>query len=152
MQEQFIHIDSYGNKFYNSDKGFDNLHRTDGPAIEYTTGGKEWYINGKRHRSDGPAVEYADGTKIWYLNNKCHREDGPAIDGANGGKFWYINGKLHREDGPAIDYSDGYQFWYINGQNLSEKEFNARMNPEPITLEQIADKFNIPLDKLRIKD
>ena len=27
------------------------LHRTDGPAIEYADGSKEWYLNGKRHLS-----------------------------------------------------------------------------------------------------
>ena len=28
-------------------------------------GTKRWYQNGQLHREDGPAVEYADGTKSW---------------------------------------------------------------------------------------
>ena len=31
-------------------------------------GTKFWYLNGELHREDGPAVEYEDGTKKWYLN------------------------------------------------------------------------------------
>ena len=61
-------IDKYGNKkWYNKDK---QLHRTDGPAVEYSVGTKVWYLNGKSHRTDGPAIEYADGTKVWLLNDK----------------------------------------------------------------------------------
>ena len=43
-----------GNKGYNIPYG--KLHRVDGPAIEYSNGTKEWYINGKRHRLDDPAI------------------------------------------------------------------------------------------------
>ena len=44
-------------------------------VIEYTvkvcdSGGKYWYLNGKRHCEHGPAIEWADGTKFWYLNDK----------------------------------------------------------------------------------
>ena len=45
-------------------------HREDGPAIEYSDGHKEWYINGERHRTDGPAVEYTDGDKSWFINDE----------------------------------------------------------------------------------
>ena len=45
-------------------------------------GSKEWYLNGNLHRKDGPAIEYANGSKAWYLNGKRRREDGPAIEGA----------------------------------------------------------------------
>jgi len=30
---------------------------------------KRWYINDKLHRTDGPACDYTDGTKCWYLND-----------------------------------------------------------------------------------
>jgi hypothetical protein len=53
---------------------------------------KRWYLNGNLHREDGPAVEYADESKLWYLNDKLHREDGPAVEHANGSKYWYLNG------------------------------------------------------------
>ena len=47
---------------------------------------------GQRHREDGgPAVEYSNGVKEWYINDELHREDGPAIMYPNGGsKFWFI--------------------------------------------------------------
>ena len=33
-------------------------------------GAKIWYLrlNGQLHREDGPAVEYPDGTIVWWLN------------------------------------------------------------------------------------
>ena len=82
-------IDQYGDVWYSKDG---NLHREDGPAIEWKDGGKAWYLNGKRHREDGPAIEYADGNKAWYINGKLHREDGPAYEYVDGDKFWYLNG------------------------------------------------------------
>ena len=60
-------------------------------------GDKYWYFNGQLHREDGPAVEYPDGTKHWYLKGEYHREDGPAIEYADGGKSWYLNGKKYSE-------------------------------------------------------
>ena len=68
-----------------------------------------------------------DGDKDWYLNDKLHCEHGPAIEGANGSKAWYLNDKLHREDGPAIEWAGGKE-WYLNGKELTEAEFNNRMN------------------------
>ena len=61
--------------------------------VEVDDGGnKYWHLNGQLHREDGPAVEYADGTKYWYLNGKCHRTDGPAVEEVDGTKFWFLNG------------------------------------------------------------
>ena len=48
---------------------------------------------------------------------------------ANGTKIWYRNDQLHREDGPAAEYASGTKYWCLNGENLTEEEFNARMNP-----------------------
>lgn len=31
-------------------------------------GNKRWHLNGELHREDGPAIEFADGTISWYLN------------------------------------------------------------------------------------
>ena len=116
----------------------------------YNNGDKQWYLNGKLHREDGPAIERANGDKSWYLNGKCHREDGPAVEYDNGSKHWYLNGKLHRGEGPAIEFTSGDKIWFINGKRLSEEEFNNRTNVE-LSLEEISEKFNIPLDKLKIK-
>jgi len=53
-----------------------------------------WFnLNDQLHREDGPAIEYKTGSKFWYLNGQLHREDGPAIESANGDKFWYLNGQ-----------------------------------------------------------
>jgi len=30
----------------------------------------EWYLNNQLHRTDGPAIERADGTRLWYLNDQ----------------------------------------------------------------------------------
>ena len=71
---------------------------------------------------------WADGSKYWFLNNKLHCEHGPAIEGPDGYKSWYLNGKIHREDGPAVEWVNGYKAWYLKDENLTEKEFNYRMN------------------------
>jgi len=52
-------------------------HRLDGPAVEWSVSGKEWWINGKCHRLDGPAVMWPNRTKHWFIKNKnysksCH--------------------------------------------------------------------------------
>ena len=96
MKTYKVTVDKVGNtRWYNKNN---EIHREDGPAIEWADGTKSYYINGKRHREDGPAVEWADGTKLWYLNDKCHREDGPAVEWSNGGKYWFINGKKLTEE------------------------------------------------------
>ncbi len=43
-----------------------------------TYGDKRWYLNNQLHREDGPAIEWINGDKFWYLNNQLHREDDPA--------------------------------------------------------------------------
>jgi hypothetical protein len=59
-----------------------------------TDGTIRWYYElGQLHREDGPAVEWADGTKVWCRNGKLHREDGPACEWAEGSREWFIDGK-----------------------------------------------------------
>lgn len=36
----------------------------------HSKGTKLWYLNGELHRENGPAIEYRDGAKQWYLNGK----------------------------------------------------------------------------------
>ena len=98
----------------------DQLHREDGPAIEWSDGSKEWYLKGQRHRENGPAVEWSDGTKEWWVKGQRHREEGPAIEYSNGAKYWYLKGQCHREDGPAVEWSDGSKYWWFNGQRHRE--------------------------------
>ena len=58
---------------YRNEQG--ELHRTDGPAIEWNSGSKEWYINGERHREDGPAIEYLTSDREWWINGKEYSEE-----------------------------------------------------------------------------
>jgi hypothetical protein len=58
---------------YYNEKG--ELHRTDGPAVEWNDGCNSWWINGKLHREDGPAREWRDGSKVWYINGMLRREE-----------------------------------------------------------------------------
>ena len=94
---------------------------------------------------------YSNGGRHWYNEkDQLHREDGPAVEYADGYKEWFINGKLHREDGPAIEYASGTKLWYVNDRKLTEKEFNNR-NKVELTLDEIASKFGISVDQLKIK-
>ncbi len=80
---------------------------------------------GELHRVNGPAIEWANGDKSWWLNGKQHRTDGPAVEWTNGTKSWCLNGKRHRTDGPAVELANGDKEWWLNGKNLNESEFNA---------------------------
>ena len=99
-------------------------------------GAKVWKLpNGNLHREDGPAVEYSNGSgKEWYLNGDLHREGGPAVEWANGYKEWYLNGDLHREDGPAIEWANGYKEWYLNGREYTEQEYKYEMRSVKLKL------------------
>jgi hypothetical protein len=95
--------------------------------VKVTEKHTKWYnLEGQLHREDGPAIEFRDGYKAYYINGKRHREDGPAVDCGNKYKCYYINNKLHREDGPAVEYANGDKSYYINDEELTEEEFNNR--------------------------
>lgn len=98
------------------------LHKEDGPAVIWSDGSKEYFINGFLHNENGPAiVEYNKNfiRNQWYLDGVIHREDGPAVEhlNSNGTSYqeYYRNGKLHREDGPAVIHPSGTLLWYNNG-------------------------------------
>jgi len=102
----------------------------------------EWKNSrGQLHREDGPAIEYDNGDKLWFLNGKCHREGGPAIEYDNGDKEWYLNGWLHREDGPAVECVNGDKHWWINGVRIQSEEDRQRAKREKLEKE-IARKEN----------
>ena len=46
------------------------MKRNEFEKIEINHGNKCWYFDGDLHRTDGPAVEYSSGLKIWYLNKR----------------------------------------------------------------------------------
>jgi hypothetical protein len=118
-------------------------HRTDGPAVEYTSGDKFYYQNGQQHRTDGPAIERADGGKFWYLNGQSHRIDGPAMECANGDKYWYQNGNRHRTDGPASEYANGTKEYWIEWVRYTEEEFLKKTQPsvEELTVAEISKRL-----------
>ena len=97
-------INEYGDIHYYNEQN--QLHREDGPAEEWSSGSKFWFINGQKHRLDGPAEEYHNGDILWYNNNLLHRIDGPAVDCLDEDKVYYIMGKaLSYEEWLAIkDY------------------------------------------------
>jgi hypothetical protein len=74
------------------------------------------------HKEDGPAQIFPSGGRVWYRYGKKHRLDGPALEYCNGYKEWWINGLLHRVDGPAIIDYEGLEEWYINGTPFKTKE------------------------------
>ena len=38
-------------------------------VLIYSSGHKFWHLNGELHREDGPAIEYKEYS-YWFLNNK----------------------------------------------------------------------------------
>jgi hypothetical protein len=72
-EESTLEIDPFGNKSWKNKQR--ELHRLDGPAVEYVNGYKEWWQNGCLHREDGPAILYDDdgGSKSWFLNDILYR-------------------------------------------------------------------------------
>jgi hypothetical protein len=121
-------------------------------TVKVTADKTDWFNEkGELHRLDGPAIEYASGTKYWYQNDQLHRIDGPAVEYADGTKYWLQNDQLHRIDGPAVEWASGDKLWYIHGENLSEAKFLARTQPTELTLDEIAQRFGIPVELLKIK-
>ena len=116
-----------GDTFWRSAGG--QLHRTDGPAVEYADGSREWWVSGQRHRTDGPAIERASGSREWWVSGRLHRTDGPAVEYANGARQWWVHDRLHRDDGPAVENTDGTREWWVDGKRLTEEEFRAATAP-----------------------
>ncbi len=104
----------------------DNKEHTE---LKRTFNNRIEYHNDKEqlHRLDGPAIEYKNGTKKWIINGKFHRVDGPAIEWSTGSKEWWINGRLHREDGPAIIFHNGEKQWYLNYLNYTEEQWSQEV-------------------------
>ena len=64
----------------------------------YEDGAKFWYLNGQLHREDGPAIEYADGDKIWYINGRrlTKEEFNKRTKSDCAGKVVEIDGKKYK--------------------------------------------------------
>jgi hypothetical protein len=66
----------------------------------YASGNKSWYLNGQLHREDGPAIEYVDGHKSWYLDNvwytkSQHKAEMARRNNTCNGKVVTIEGKQY---------------------------------------------------------
>ena len=86
-----------------------------------------WLAGGQLHREDGPAIEYANGYHEYWVRGQLHRDDGPAKeDTASGFQVWYRHGQLHREDGPASIDPDGEESYWLDGKHYQTE---ARMAP-----------------------
>ena len=59
-------VDEYGIRSYYDNSG--QLRRLDGALHS------AWYHNNQRHRTDGPAIEWASGRKDWFINGKILTE------------------------------------------------------------------------------
>lgn len=58
-----------------------------------------WYYDGELHREDGPAIDWSDGSQFWFKHGKLHRLEGPAVISSIHGTGWYIEGiKYTQED------------------------------------------------------
>lgn len=64
----------YECKRYYKDKRCTILHREDGPAVEWKSGTKEWWVNGRLHRINGPAIEYNLGRNHFCINGQYYSE------------------------------------------------------------------------------
>lgn len=80
------------------------LHREEGPAVVYSTGGDCYYRHGSLHREEGPALSDWMSSQH-YERGMRHRDprEGPAVYSSTFPIFEYwVNGLLHREEGPAV--------------------------------------------------
>lgn len=136
---RYVKIFEDRKEYYNKDN---QLHREDGPAIEYNNGDESWYLNGESHREDGPARINLNGSEEWWFNGELHRENGPARISGCGTKSWYKFGKRHREDGPAVEYVDGSKKWYIEGNRMTEEEFLKATSSTTTCESEIDDGLN----------
>jgi len=41
----------------------------------YPDGSEDWRLNDERHRENGPAITYTNGAKEWWLNGKQMSEE-----------------------------------------------------------------------------
>jgi hypothetical protein len=138
MEARYIRISEDGNNYYYKDRAMTILHRLDGPAYEWVSGKKSWYVDGKElsekefdalskpiepMETMNPEEQYIkidkDGNKFYFKDSAMklnHRLDGPAIENADGSKAWWVDGRRHRLDGPAFEGADGSKSWFVDGR------------------------------------
>lgn len=63
-----LKIDEWGTKRWKNELG--QIHREDGPAIEWWDGDKWWGVNGRLHRIEGPACKRVREDDKWWVNDE----------------------------------------------------------------------------------
>ena len=124
--EYKVTVDDAATRWYSASTG--RRHRENGPAVEWSIGTKEYYLDGKRHREDGYAVEWLESGEYW-INGEHQTKDQfdayHAQKSANdsgvmtytvkvdeiGTIRWSFNGQQHRLDGPAVEFKNGIKMW-----------------------------------------
>ena len=149
-------IDEFGTEIWRNKDG--KLHRDNNlPAMIFKDRNKLFYKNGELHRLNGPAIEYIDGTKKYWIEGVQLTEDefkdsmdweqfkepieydlhGNLIpkmeepeeevlyETDDSGNITYRNemGQLHREDGSASISINGSKAYYLKGKPLVENEY-----------------------------
>ena len=79
-------------------------------------GTRMWRQNGQLHREDGPAVEYPGGSREWWINDQLHREDGPAVEYRNGRREWWIRGQELTEEEFELHR---FRTWAVEGRLIN---------------------------------
>lgn len=101
------------------------------------------YKDGQLHRENGPAVEYPNGSKEWWFNGVLHRLDGPAVENINGDNAWYINGEIIKkiQSGIELIFENGLLKGISNKvEMISEKEMVVTTYDLDKTI-----RFNMPV-------
>ena len=70
IKKYYVTVDGEGTTRWYKDAKCTIRHRDGGPAVEIADCGKFWYQNGKFHRTDGPAIIWNDGVKEWWLGGR----------------------------------------------------------------------------------
>lgn len=122
------YVEEDGEVRYYGGNGGKQLHRANGPAIEYPDGSQAWFINGVKHRTEGPAYIGADGKEEWWVKGAKVENHSPQnsiwyrhwyfllnLDSQAVLKEYLVNGVRHNEDGHALMYFNGTRCWYLKG-------------------------------------
>jgi hypothetical protein len=83
-----------------------------------------YYQFGQLHREDGPAIQWDNGDQLWSYLGHFHRLNGPAIDIKQGNKEWFLGGGLYRNGGGIIDLDLPHlviKEWWVNGKYCAVK-------------------------------
>ena len=99
------------------------LSRYRHPAIEYSNGYGQYFLNGKRllpgKDQQFHVYKFEDKDYVKYTLDPegilLHNELGPAFESKSGNKLYCYMNRFHNENGPALDYANGDKIYMIDG-------------------------------------